>query len=190
MQTIICLILAYMCGSIPFGKLLGFTKNIDIQKQGSGNIGFANAVRVLGWPLGILVLVGDVAKGAIPVFIAKFVFDLPLPMLQLVALAAILGHIYPLWLKFKGGKGVATALGGLLVLNVQLAFAGLLVYLICFAIIKKSGVASVIGAWSLPFFATLLTDTLVPFSLLLAIIATYTHRSNITEYYDGLTHKA
>lgn len=190
MQTIICLFIAYACGSIPFGKLIGNAVHINIQKEGSGNIGFANAVRILGWPLGILVLVGDVTKGALAVLFAKLVFNLALPELQLVALAAILGHIYPVWLKFHGGKGVATGFGTLLIINIQIALAGLIIYLLCFAIIKKSGMASVLSTWSLPLFASIIDDSLLPFCLLLAIIATYTHMPNIKELYNARTHKA
>lgn len=190
MQTIIIGILtAYLCGSIPFGKLLGYVKNIDIQKHGSGNIGFANAVRVLGWPLGILVLAGDVAKGFIPVLFAKYILKVDFGALQLVALAAIIGHIYPVWLRFRGGKGVATGLGTLLAINPLIALSGVAVYIVCFSIFKKSAISSVSAALSLPFFAILFDKQLLIFCIILALAGVYTHRINLKRYLHDRTHK-
>src|SRR5258708_5216306 len=93
--------IAYLLGSIPFGKLIGKRHGIDIQKHGSGNIGFANVRRTLGWQAGLIVLTGDILKGFIPVLIARQY--LSTYQVLVVALVAMLGHIFPIWLKFNGG---------------------------------------------------------------------------------------
>src|SRR4051812_28575572 len=107
-QILALALLGYLLGSIPFGKLLGLMRSIDIQKRGSGNIGFANAVRVLGWKMAVLVLAGDVLKGCAAVLIANQY--LSQTGVLVVGVAALLGHVFPVWLHFKGGKGIATGL--------------------------------------------------------------------------------
>ena len=125
---------AYLLGSIPFGKIVGRMKGIDLQKKGSGNIGFTNSLRTLGLKRAIPVLIGDLLKGSIPTFLAlQF---LPLGQTLIIALASILGHIFPVWLKFKGGKGVATGLGTILAINPLITIIGLTVFLIVFLATK------------------------------------------------------
>lgn len=182
MQTIILVVFAYLCGSIPFGKIFGLLKGIDIQKRGSGNIGFANAVRVLGWPLGVAVLVGDVLKGFIPVYIANNILGISGNQILLIGLAPIIGHAFPIWLKFRGGKSIATGLGVTAVISPVLAVCGILTYLIAFSVIKKSAPSSLIGTWLLPIYAVFTNPQLVNYFVILALFATYTHRSNIKQF--------
>lgn len=175
----LCL-LAYLLGSIPTGKILGKLKGIDIQKKGSGNIGFANSVRVLGWQYGSVVLIFDVLKGYVPTLIASRYFEGY--SLLLIATVAILAHIYPVWLGFKGGKGIATGLGVFLAISPIVALLGLSVYLFTFLRVSNSGFSSVVASWSLSVFAAIYSPELVLFAYILAILGTYTHRSNLRNY--------
>src|SRR5690606_39536658 len=113
------MLIAYVCGSIPFGKIIGRLKGVDIQKLGSGNIGFANSVRVLGWKPGVFVLIGDATKGFLPVYLS--VSHIPYWQSLMVGLVAILAHVFPVWLRFKDGKGIAPGLGISLVLAPKIA---------------------------------------------------------------------
>lgn len=116
--TLTTISLCYLTGAIPFGLILGLlVKKIDLRTQGSGNLGATNAIRVLGWPLGLFILILDISKSAIPLTILKTQIPELEAWLPALGLAAILGHVFPIYLKFKGGKGVATAAGVLLVLH-------------------------------------------------------------------------
>lgn len=181
METFLLLIVvAYLSGSIPFGKLVGKFYGIDIQKHGSGNIGFANVVRVLGWKASPVVLIGDISKGFIPVIIAQYY--LSTYQLLAVALAAVTGHIFPVWLKFKGGKGIATGLGVTLVISPLLGGLGLLIYLLGFARFRKSAPSSLTAIWCLPLLClAFLSSKYALFYLGLALLATWAHRNNIQQ---------
>lgn len=176
-DTFFFIILAYLLGSIPFGKIIGFRYGIDIQKNGSGNIGFANSLRILGLKPAIFVLVGDVLKGFLPVY---FSFQwLPFQLTLFVALAAIIGHIFPIWLRFKGGKGVATGLGVLLALSFYLVFACVAIWSIIFSLTRLNSLASIIVICSLPILTIFVANQLLPLSVALFIIGIWTHRKNI-----------
>ena len=177
---IVFALLGYVCGSIPFGKLAGRAVGIDIQKRGSGNIGFANAVRVLGWKLGALVLVGDVAKGFMPTLAAYEVGGLQLALIT--GLAAIIGHVYPVWLRFKGGKAIATGLGVLAVIFPLGAAVGLATYILTFSYTKKSDIGSLVAVWAVVLAALLTKSSLLGLCVALALFAMFTHRSNIKKY--------
>ena len=114
-MDIVLIIAAYLLGSVPSGYVLGRSVGVDVRKAGSGNVGATNVARVAGKTHGILTLVADAAKGAIPVLVAQQL-GMTLPVTLLVGVAAFLGHLFPVFLLFKGGKGVATALGVFLVL--------------------------------------------------------------------------
>lgn len=182
MQTVLLFICAYLLGSIPTGKLLGFIKKIDIQKHGSGGIGFANAVRVLGWRMGVIVLVVDVLKGFVPLFVAKQYYQVDPTLLLLIGLMPILGHAFPVWLRFVGGKSIATGLGVLLVIEPRLALLGVLLYCVAFALFRRSDVGSLAGVWSLPIGALVIRPEITAYVLLLAFFASYTHRQNIRKF--------
>ena len=180
--ALVLVALGYLAGSIPFGVLITRWKlGVDVRSQGSGNIGATNVARVGGKKLGVLVLALDALKGAGPAWAAVFLLPGERWAHAAVALAAFLGHVFPPWLKFKGGKGVATALGVLLVLEPFAALGGFAVYAVLFAIWRVSSVGSLAaglvataGAWlgrSPREYATLTT-------VLLAMML-YTHRGNI-----------
>ena len=184
METILpfvgCLFLAYLLGSIPFGKIVGLRMGIDIQKKGSGNIGFANSVRVLGWKAGIIVLVGDVLKGFLPSLLAVHVLSFQQALV--VGLVAILAHIFPIWLKFKGGKGIATGLGITLAIQPLVGLCGFAMYIAVYLVAKKSAPSSVLAAWSLILFSLLFAPRYAGFALILALLATWTHRTNLQKH--------
>jgi glycerol-3-phosphate acyltransferase PlsY len=139
-------LLGFLLGSIPFGMLLArWRAGVDVRQQGSGNIGATNVARVAGKKLGALVLVLDASKGALPVLAALRLWP-DLPWLHgAVALAAFLGHVFPPWLAFRGGKGVATAFGGLLALVPAAALSGLVAYALVAGAWKKSSLGSLVG---------------------------------------------
>lgn len=183
MYAVFCLWIgvAYLCGSIPFGKLVGRYYGKDIQSLGSGNIGFANVRRILGWKPGIVVLVADVLKGFVPVTLAMLF--LLVDQVLVVALAAIIGHVFPAWIQFRGGKGVATGLGITLALVPIVGLLGFLVYLIGVAALKKSAPASVAAGWSLPVASAVIYPDYVNFFVVLALLGTWTHRNNIRTHF-------
>ena len=149
-------ILAYLLGSVPWGLVLTrmFT-SVDIRRQGSGNIGATNVQRLAGTPLGLLTLAGDLLKGAAPVYLAVNVTGLE-PIQQalfvsVVALAAFAGHLFPIYLKLKGGgKGVATAAGCFLVISPMSVFAALIVFLLILGWFKRVSAGSLSAAAVLP----------------------------------------
>jgi glycerol-3-phosphate acyltransferase PlsY len=145
----------YLSGSIPFGYLIAKLKGGgDIRQQGSGNIGATNVARVIGKRLGLLTLVLDAAKGMIPVAITWLwhpATEQAQPTVEaMVALAALLGHCFPVWLGFRGGKGVATAAGVLAVQNPLLAASGMAAFAVVFGITRVVSLSSIVAALVLP----------------------------------------
>ena len=141
----------YLAGSIPFGLLVAkLFAGKDVRTSGSGNIGATNVARVVGKKLGVLTLLLDAAKGFIPVFVASRIAlppDTSREVVEgLVALAALLGHCFPIWLKLRGGKGVATGLGVLLAHRPEVAAVGLIAFAIGFAIARRVSFGSMLAA--------------------------------------------
>jgi glycerol-3-phosphate acyltransferase PlsY len=177
---------AYLLGSVPTGYILGYFSGVDVRKEGSGNVGATNVARVAGKKLGLLTLIGDAAKAIIPVYTARSMgFDDKI--MALAALSAFLGHLYPVFLKFKGGKGVATALGGLLALAPEATAVLLVVFLIVFAASRYVSLASMIAAAAAPA-AVWLMDYPPSVAALAAVMALYIiwrHRENIRRLLSG-----
>ncbi len=146
----------YLLGSLPFGVIVGRAwKGVDIRKYGSGNIGFSNALRVLGWKPAAVVFIGDALKGALPVVIGHALLDawrVPRADLWilLVGLTPILGHSFSVFLRFRGGRAVTTTLGVLLGLCWQAGLIGLGVWLVVVAITRYISLGSIIAALSIP----------------------------------------
>ena len=187
MIFLLLLIFAYLIGSIPFGKIVGKLQGVDIQKKGSGNIGFTNSLRTLGWKPAVLVLIGDVLKGFIPTFLAMQF--LSLNQVLMIGIFTILAHVFPVWLKFKGGKGIATGLGVLLAINPLITAIGLAVFLIIFLITKIISIASLIGTASLVLISYFVFPKLTMFHLALLTIAIWTHRENVNRLLKGTEKK-
>lgn len=178
MTFFLLLLLGYACGSVPFGKLIGLLKGVDIQQRGSGNIGFANAVRVLGWPAGVATLLGDVLKGAVPTYLASQ--ELSKTGVYTIGIAAILGHLFPVWLKFRGGKGIATGLGVLIVLQPAAALAGLGAYILCYFILRRSDMSSLFGTTTAAVAGSMVSPAAWWQFGTLIVIALWTHRKNLS----------
>ena len=172
----------YLFGSIPFGVLLArWRAGVDVRAQGSGNIGATNVARVAGKRLGAVVLGLDAGKAALPVFAALRLWPDSPWLHAAVAVSAFLGHVFPPWLKFRGGKGVATALGGLLVLVPEAALAGGLAYILVVGAWKKSSLGSLVGG-VLAVVMAFLTGRSRPYAYLAALLfglILFTHRGNI-----------
>ncbi len=193
---------AYLLGSIPFGFVLVwlFLKE-DIRAKGSGNIGATNVVRSGAKKLGILTFVLDACKGFLAVWLVSHIAFAPdltaVPMQNaeaLAAICAILGHIYTVWLRFKGGKGVATALGVFLALAPIAALAGLGVFIVVFALSKYVSLASILSAASFPVFAILLPHAsyspwLTAVIIVVPIIVIAKHHQNITRLLNGTEYR-
>jgi acyl phosphate:glycerol-3-phosphate acyltransferase len=148
--TLTTILVSYLCGAIPFGILIGLgLRKIDIRQHGSGNIGATNAIRILGWPLGILILILDISKGALPLIFIKIQFPELEYALPTFGAATILGHVFPITLKFKGGKGVATAAGVILILH-PLAFTlALLIFITTLTLTRYVSLSSLLATSSL-----------------------------------------
>ncbi len=150
---IISIAVAYLLGSIPFGYVLvRVFRNEDIREQGSGNIGATNVARSGAKGLGVATLLLDLAKGLAAVVIARHVGAGNYDLQVAAAVAAVVGHVFPVWLRFRGGKGVATALGVFLALNWPSAVAILVVFAVVFALTRYVSLASIVGSATFPLF--------------------------------------
>lgn len=178
MESFTLLILsAYLSGSVPYGKIVGRAYGVDIQKRGSGNIGFANVRRVLGWRAGIATLIADILKGLAPTAIALLWF--PPALSFAVGFAAIIGHVFPVWLRFRGGKGIATGLGVVLALQPLVGIIGAVSYVLGSLILKKSSSASLIGLGVVSVLGTALAPSMWYAYALLVVSACWTLRNNL-----------
>ena len=181
----LCLI-SYLIGSIPFGVVLAQAQRIDIRKQGSGNIGATNVARVLGKKAGLLTLLGDVLKGLLMVFGASLLYEKPL-VIALAGLMVFLGHLYSIFLKFKGGKGVATSLGLFSYIMPWATLYAVGVFSACLWISGYVSIGSIMAAISLPLFAIYFKLPL-PYIYLAAIVGLFTlqkHYDNILRLIEG-----
>ena len=186
-MAFLLLIFAYLLGSIPTGVILAkaFT-NVDPRTQGSKNIGATNIYRTAGKKLGIITLLGDILKGLIPVVIARGALESHL-WIGAVALAAFLGHLYPIFLKFKGGKGIATGLGAFLALAPLSAILSLLVFLAVVYKWRYISLGSLTATAAFPIFLALLNPhhLYIPFAVIIGVLIFYRHRENIERLLGG-----
>ena len=178
MDVLVIGITSYLMGSIPFGFILTkiFLKK-DIRDIGSGNIGATNVLRTGNKTIGYITLLLDILKAAIPVIYIKYNFP---ELLYIASFCAFLGHIFPIWLKFKGGKGVATYLGILFAINIYFGIVFIVSWLITFAFSKFSSLSSLIASISIPIYLLILAqfDQVIFFSIMFVLIF-FTHRENI-----------
>ena len=181
----------YLAGSVPTGVILAklFTTK-DIRQEGSGNIGATNVYRVLGARLGVLTLVGDVLKGVIPVLLARILLEVDL-WIAAVALATFLGHLYPLFLKFSGGKGVATALGIFVVIAPLVVAGAAGVFIVVAMIWRYVSLASLAASALMPLFLVIAgySAVYIGLGLIVGCLIFYRHRDNITRLKAGVEKK-
>ena len=182
------LLLAYFLGSIPFGLIITRLAGIgDIRSIGSGNIGATNVMRTGKKSLGVLTLLLDAIKGAMAVLIAKDFGNADLSLLA--GFIAVIGHVFPIWLRFKGGKGVATAIGVLFGVNVLLGAATCAIWLLVFLYIRISSIAALLSITLSAVPAYLLGQEYTSLlCLTLTVLIIYTHRTNIQRLIDGTEH--
>jgi glycerol-3-phosphate acyltransferase PlsY len=198
--SIILLILAYLIGSIPFSVIAArLYKGIDIREYGSGNAGATNTFRVLGFKIGMPVLILDILKGFFAVYLTHFTgFEAETEVfinLQLsFGIAAVLGHIFPIYVGFRGGKGVATILGFMIAVFPIASLCSIVLFLITFFSSKYVSLSSILASLVFPFaFFWLNTDpipTLIIFSIFVPILIIATHQSNIERLISGEENKA
>ena len=178
MEIFLIGIISYLMGSIPFGFILAkiFLKK-DIREIGSGNIGATNALRTGNKIIGYLTLILDILKAVIPVLYVKFFFQ---ESIYISSLCAFLGHVFPIWLKFRGGKGVATYVGILFSINIYFGFIFLVSWAITFLVSKYSSLSSLIASASIPIYLLILSrfDQVFFFTTMFILIF-FTHRENI-----------
>ena len=178
MEILIVGIISYLMGSIPFGLLLTkiFLKK-DIREIGSGNIGATNALRTGNKIIGYTTLIFDIFKAIIPVIYVKIYFP---ELVYVSSLCAFLGHVFPIWLKFKGGKGVATYLGILFALNIYFSLIFIISWFVTFALSKYSSLASLVASISIPIYLLFSSQfNQVIFFIIMFILIFFTHRENI-----------
>ena len=178
MELSIIILLSYLMGSIPFGFILTkiFLKK-DIREIGSGNIGATNVLRTGNKIIGYITLSLDILKAIIPLIIIKFNHP---EFLFISALSIFLGHVFPLWLKFKGGKGVATYVGMLFCINYILGFVFIVSWFIIFIIFRYSSLSSLIASLTIPMYHFFIIDNNnYYFFIILFILIFFTHRENV-----------
>jgi len=177
MEYLIIALGSYFLGSIPFGYI--FTKIFlkkDIRNIGSGNIGATNALRAGNKKLGYTTLVLDITKAALPVLYVKFNFP---DYIFIASLCAFFGHVFPVWLKFKGGKGVATYVGILFSINIILGLIFIISWAITFIISKYSSISSLVASLMVPIYLTIFENYNSVFFIIMFVLIFYTHRENV-----------
>ena len=178
MDILIVGIICYLIGSIPFGYILTkiFLKK-DIRDIGSGNIGATNALRTGNKTVGYATLFFDIVKAVIPIIYIKFNFT---ELLYIASLCIFLGHVFPIWLKFRGGKGVATYVGILFALNIYFGLVFVISWLITFALFKFSSLSSLVASISIPIYLLILSKfEHIFFFTIMFVLVFFTHRENI-----------
>ena len=177
MDYLIIVITSYLIGSIPFGFILTkiFLKK-DIRDIGSGNIGATNALRTGNKSLGYTTLVLDISKAILPVLYVKFNYP---DYIFIASLSAFLGHVFPIWLKFKGGKGVATYIGILFSINIIFGLIFIISWIIIFLISKYSSLSSLVASLIVPIYLIIFENYNSIFFYIMFVLIFYTHRENV-----------
>ncbi len=186
------IILGYLLGSIPFGLVIGkLWAKIDVREYGSGNIGVSNVLRTVGpWP-SLIVLLLDAGKGAAAVLLARYVFGLDSVWVLLAGVAAIAGHNWPLYLQFKGGKGVATTAGVIISVSPLVALIIMLIWVISLVISRYISISSMIAALALPilFYVLDFSSVYLGLAILVSFFTIVRHVPNIQRLIAGTEYK-
>ncbi|MFQ5803049.1 MAG: glycerol-3-phosphate 1-O-acyltransferase PlsY [Candidatus Methylomirabilales bacterium] len=191
LQDLSLVFIAYLIGSIPFGLLISrAVGRVDIRQHGSGNIGTANVLRIMGKRAAALTLVGDLLKGFLPVLAARLLGGAEL-FVAGVGIAAVLGHNWSIYLRFTGGKGVATSFGVLLAMTPLPAFFGLLVWLAVLLIYRYTSLSAMVASVCIPpviLFSTGSGPYFI-FSIVVALLIFIRHHDNIKRIWAGTEHR-
>jgi len=177
MDYLIIIVTSYLLGSIPFGLILTklYLKK-DIRNIGSGNIGATNVLRSGNKLIGYSTLLLDTLKAILPVLFVKFYYP---DFIYISSLSVFLGHVFPIWLKFNGGKGVATYVGILFSINLIYGLVFGIVWIIIFLFSKYSSLSSLLGSISIPIYLFFVNDDQIIFFIIMFVLIFYTHRENI-----------
>ena len=186
MEELAAVTLGYLAGSVPFAFLLARRRGVDLRRSGSGNVGAANVLRTSGVPLAAAAMALDVMKGALAVLVARQLTEGPATPVA-AGLAAIIGHIYPVWLQFRGGKGVATAAGVFGVLTPLALGIAAGVFLLAVAVSRYVSVGSVAGALTLATTTAIddAPDAVVVGAIVAAVVIGHRHRGNLARLIAG-----
>lgn len=190
-MEIIYILASYLIGAIPFGLLIGRLVGADVRLEGSGNIGATNVGRVLGKKLGIVTLLCDVAKGFLPVWGITLLLGETTAARELFVvlcgLATVVGHMFPLYLKFKGGKGVATALGVFLFISPGSVLISLLVFVAAVAVSGYVSVGSLTASLLIPLWLWILGESsaILAVAFVIVLLIWFQHRSNVSRLLRG-----
>ena len=177
MEYLIVTLGSYLFGSIPFGFLLTkFFLKKDIREIGSGNIGATNVLRTGNKIIGYITLILDISKAVLPIIFIKFNYP---EYIYIASLSTFLGHVFPIWLKLKGGKGVATYVGILFSINLYYGFIFVISWFVIFLISKYSSLSSIIASLILPIYLLLFEDSNYIFFITMFVLIIYTHRENV-----------
>ena len=187
---LIVALFSYLLGSIPFGLVLTRLAGLgDIREIGSGNVGATNVLRTGNKPLAFLTLILDAGKGGIAAMIAYHVYpggENGIDFAIVAGLTAVIGHNFPLWLRFQGGKGVATTLGTLLAISWQIGLAACVTWAVIAAVFRYSSLAALVALAASPFYAWYLgSEKVAVLAALLAILAIIRHQENIKRLFKG-----
>ena len=196
----IIFLVTYLVGSINFGLILGYIQGLDLRSLGSGNAGATNALRILGTRSGIFVFIGDALKGYLALYFCNLILFQQESLLFsssdylfLALIFSLIGHCYPIWFNFRGGKGAATALGAFLFIDPYFTVFPIIGFLVVFLISRFVGL-STISAFFILFLQTFFIDHGIhhnfhAFSLVIFLFIFYTHRSNIKSMFKGTEEK-
>lgn len=196
MLQIICVCLGYAFGCFSTGLVVGKVNNVDIRNHGSGNIGTTNALRTLGFKAGLITFAGDLIKTIIPIFLARFLFKdsgLSAGLITLyTGLGAVIGHNFPFYLHFKGGKGIAAMSGVILAFDLRIAAIALVVFILTVAITRYVSLGSLLISLILPLGVLLFypgSIHMLIVSLIFTVLAFVKHRENIKRLLNGTENK-
>jgi glycerol-3-phosphate acyltransferase PlsY len=187
LSVFLWILFGYLCGSIPFSYIIAKLKGIDITKVGSGNVGGTNVLRSAGALYGVLSMVLDLLKSFIPTYLAVNLSGINIA--YFVAFFSVIGHIFPLWLKFKGGKGVASTVGTYFALNPTLALIFYLLWLPLTLTTKYVSLASITTLSIIGIISFIYSPALGLLNVIFALISIYKHRGNIVRLLNGTERK-
>lgn len=185
---VIGLIIGYLFGCFSTAYIVGrILKKLDIREYGSGNSGTTNAIRVLGWKAGIIVFIGDFFKAVLAVLFVKTYIDTSAIVLAITAVGVVFGHNWPVFFKFKGGKGVASTLGVVSILNFKIALICAIFMVLVILITRYVSLASILNSILLPILFYYVTHEkgYILFAIIISIVTIYKHRTNIKRLLDG-----
>ncbi|WP_313132199.1 glycerol-3-phosphate 1-O-acyltransferase PlsY [Anaerocolumna sp.] len=195
-KILICLVLGYCFGCISTAYIVGKVNKIDIRKYGSGNAGTTNALRTLGWKAGLVTFLGDALKAIIPVLLVRLVifpdYEAVSLLMLYAGLGAVLGHNFPVWLNFKGGKGIAATGGVILAYDWRLAIAALVIFMVIVIVTRYVSLGSLVISTLLPIWIIIFYPGnlhMIIVGIIFTLSAFIKHRSNIKRLMSGTENK-